>query len=303
MTTSNCKIWHVHSTLIFVQLTFGAFHVFGKYSLSHLHPLAVAGTRVAAAAPLLLAIAWIVDRTLPSFKDIPGLAMLGFLGVFCNQLLFILGLQYTTATNAGILMPSIPVFAAGFAIIARVERISKLRLVGIGLAVLGAVIMLDITGLTTGRNVFFGNALILTNCLSYALFLVLQKPMLKRLPPLTVIAWAFVFGGAGILLVSRSYLLQVKWQEVPSSILWAMAYVVLVPTVINYALNTWAIGKSSPAIVATYVTLQPVAGASLAMIVLGERAGIRELLGFVVIIAGLIIVSRVPVKNMQRNMV
>ena len=41
------------------------------------------------------------------------LALLGFLGVFANQLLFIHGLEHTTATNASILMPSIPVFAVG----------------------------------------------------------------------------------------------------------------------------------------------------------------------------------------------
>ncbi len=66
----------------------------------------------------------------------------------------------------------------------------------------------------------------------------------------------------------------------------------LVPTVINYALATWAIKRSSPALVAAYITLQPVAAGVLAMIFLGERAGLRELAGFVLIVLGLYTVSR-----------
>jgi len=44
--------------------------------------------------------------------------------------------------------------------------------------------------------------------------------------------------------------------------------------------------------VATYTTLQPVAAAALAILFLGERADLREALGFALIIGGLVSVSR-----------
>ncbi|MBN1355039.1 DMT family transporter [bacterium] len=284
--------WMVHGALIFIQFAFGAFHVMAKYVLGNMHPLAIAGSRVVVATPLLLVIASAVDRKMPTLRDMPRLALLGFLGVFTNQVLFIIGLQYTTATNAGILMPSIPVFAAAFSILTGIEKVSYRKLTGILVAVVGAVVMLDIAGFSFGRSVFFGNALILVNCMSYSLFLVLQKPVLNRLPPLTVIAWAFLFGGAGVFALSLNELMEMNLAALPIRTLWGLAYVVLIPTVVNYALNTWAIRRTTPSLVAAYVTLQPVAAALLAMLVLGERAGLRELSGFAIIITGLFLVSR-----------
>ncbi len=285
--------FRVHLGLLFIQVTFGGFHVMGKYVLATLHPFAVAGARVVVAMPVLMALAWLVDRTIPAWRDMPRLALLGLLGVFANQLLFIIGLQYTTAINAGILMPSIPVFSVALAALFGQGRLEARRLVGIGLAVAGALVMLDVTRFDLGGGgELLGNGLILSNCLCYSAFLVLQKPLLGRLPPLTVIAWSFLFGGAGVLVVTAGRLPELNPVTLPTPILMGMIYVVLVPTVINYALATWAVKRSSPALVAAYITLQPVAAGGLAMLFLGERAGLRELLGFVLIVLGLITVSR-----------
>ena len=283
----------VHLGLLWIQVTFGGFHVMGKYVLGTLHPFAVAGARVAVAMPVLLLLAWLVDRTLPARRDLPRLALLGLLGVFANQLLFIIGLQYTTATNAGILMPSIPVFAVALAALFGHDRLGGRRLFGIGLAVAGALVMLDVTRFSaTGDGLLLGNGLILTNCLCYSAFLVLQKPLLKRLPPLTLIAWSFLFGGVPVLLVTAGKLPELNPVTLPTPVLLGMIYVVLVPTVINYALNSWAVKRSSPALVAAYTTLQPVAAGGLAWLFLGESAGLRELAGFVLIVLGLATVSR-----------
>ncbi len=79
----------------------------GKLLLEHMPPLALASLRVAGATPLLLLLAWFLERRLPPLRELPVLALLGLLGVTANQLFFIVGLQHTTATNAAILMPSI----------------------------------------------------------------------------------------------------------------------------------------------------------------------------------------------------
>ena len=107
------SMWKVHFTLLAAQIAFAGFAVIGKGVLQHLHPLSVASLRILVSTPLLFAVAAIFERRLPRLRDLPYLALLGLLGVFTNQLLFIIGLQKTTATNASILMPSIPIFAAG----------------------------------------------------------------------------------------------------------------------------------------------------------------------------------------------
>jgi len=170
----------VHAVLCSVQIFFGIFHVVAKAVLAEMDPLALAGLRVLGAAPLLLAVAWHYDRVRPRLRDLPALALLGALGVFANQVLFILGLARTTATNAAILMVSVPVLAVGVAALLRIERLGPRRLLGVALAVAGALVLLDPGRLHLGPGVALGNALILTNGLCYATFLVLQRPLLAR---------------------------------------------------------------------------------------------------------------------------
>lgn len=282
----------VHLALVFVQLTFGAFPVVGKAVLVHISPLALAASRVLVSTPLLLLLAWRVERVLPARRDWPALALLGILGVFLNQVLFIFGLQLTSATNAAILMPSIPVFTAAASATLGVQRLGPRTAIGVLLASAGALTVLDPGRWSASGPGFWGDLLILGNCLAYAVYLVLQRPVLRRLPPLTVVAWAFLFGGAATVVVSAPTLLRANVSDLPSAAWVGLAYIVLIPTAVNYALNSWALRRSSPALVAAYTCLQPVAAAALAIVFLGEELGVSQAVGFVLIASGLALVSR-----------
>ena len=91
--------WQVHLALLFVQIAFGAFHVSAKYVIAFIPPLSMAGLRILLSTPLLMAIALRLDRAVPSRKDLLRLALLGMLGVFANQIFYILGLQHPPAIN------------------------------------------------------------------------------------------------------------------------------------------------------------------------------------------------------------
>jgi drug/metabolite transporter (DMT)-like permease len=282
----------VHLALLFVQVTFGSWHVFGKYALRHFQPFALADLRVLGAAPIFLALAFGTGPSKPKKADLGLLALLGLLGVTANQLLFIVGLSHTTATNAGILMPSIPVFTVALGALLGAESLGARRSFGVLVAVGGAFVMLDPARFDLSSDRLIGNLMILGNCLCYALFMVLQRGIVQRMRPIAVIAWAYLFGGLGALLIAGPALFSSDFGAVPALAWWTVAYVIVVPTTINYALITWAIKHTSPAVVATYTTLQPITSAVLAAIFLGESVGVPEAIGFVLIVAGLLIVSR-----------
>lgn len=282
----------VHLGLLLVQVLFSVFHVVGKVVLEEISPLALAGLRVALAAPVLVAVALWRDRCIPTWRDLRWLALLGFLGVFANQLLFMIGLSYTTASNAAILMPSIPVFALALSVLFRIQRPTRARVLGVLSAVGGAVVLLDPTGFTLADDTILGNLLILTNCLSYSAFLVLQRPMVERLPWRTVIAGSFLFGGLGILTVSAQDLMELTRQPVSPAVWLGVLYIGLLVTGLGYFLATWAVRRSSPTLVAAYTTLQPLLSVALAVMLLGEELGWREGTGFALIALGLLGVSR-----------
>jgi drug/metabolite transporter (DMT)-like permease len=281
----------VHATLLLVQLAFGGFHVVAKAVLGALPPLALAGLRVAAATPFLVLLAWRHDRVLPARRDLPRLALLGALGVTANQIFFITGLRSTTAINAAILQPSLPVFAAAAAAALGIERIGGRRALGIALSVAGSLVVVNPLRLSADGKAVTGNLLILLNCLCYALFLVLQRPLLERIPWRTLIAWSFVFGGGAVVLLALPTLARLDYAAVPAGAWWGGAYIVALATIFAYSANTWAVRRSSPALVAAYSTLQPLVAAALAAAFLGERFGRVEAVGFALIAAGLWLVS------------
>jgi drug/metabolite transporter (DMT)-like permease len=282
----------VHAALLLVQVIFGGFHVVAKAVLGELPPLALAGIRVALATPLLVLVAWRHDRVLPARRDIPLLVVLGILGVTANQLFFITGLEHTTAINASILMPSMPVFTAATAALLGIERIGSRRLLGIALSVAGALVLVNPFRFTGGQGAALGNLLILINCLSYSLFLVFQRPLLERLPWRTLIAASFVFGSLGVLVVSAPSLAALDFGAVSAPAWLGVLYIALLSTAFAYSISTWAVRRSSPALVSAYSTLQPLATSLLAATLLGERFGWAEGVGLVLIVAGLWQVSR-----------
>lgn len=281
----------VHLALLAVQLSFSGFHVVGKVVLDTLPPLALAATRVMVATPLLVGLAWLKDRRLPGWQHLPHLALLGLLGVFFNQILFVIGLKYTTATNAAILMPSIPVFAVGMGWLTRVERVGPQRIVGVLLAVAGAITLLDPRSFSLKDSTALGTLLILLNCLSYATFLVLQRPLLAKLPWRTVIAWSFLFGSVGVSWVGLPVLATVDPGQVAPAVWLGVLYIAIFPTFLGYLLNTWAVRRSSATLAAAYTTVQPLLTALLAMIFLAERIGLPQIAGFMLIATGLWLVS------------
>ncbi|HKV11259.1 MAG TPA: DMT family transporter [Thermoanaerobaculia bacterium] len=281
----------VHLALLLVQLFFGGFHVVAKAVLAQMEPLALAAIRVAVASPILAVMAWRHDRVLPAAREMPRLALLGSLGIFANQILFITGLKYTTATNASILMTSLPVFAVATAAVLKIETIGPRRLAGIVLSVAGALVLVNPLRFEGGSSAALGDILILLNALAYALFLVLQRPVLARIPWRTLIAWSFLWGGAGIVIVGAPALTRLDWAAVPARTWLGVAYIILFATVFAYAVNTWAVRRSSPALVAAYSTLQPLVAVLLAATFLGERFGWVEGIGFALIVAGLFQVS------------
>lgn len=281
----------VHIALLAVQLSFSGFHVIGKVVLETLPPMALAASRVLFATPLLIGLAWLKDRRLPGWRHLPYLALLGLLGVFLNQILFVVGLKYTTATNAAILMPSIPVFAVGMGWLTGVERAGSRRILGVLLAAAGALTLLDPRTFSRGDSTTLGTLLILLNCLSYATFLVLQRPLLAKLPWRTVIAWSFLFGGLGVSLVSIPAVGELDLSALPSKVWLGVLYIAIFPTFLGYLVNTWAVRRSSATLAAAYTTVQPLLTALLAMVFLAERLGAPQILGFVLIAMGLWLVS------------
>lgn len=184
-------------------------------------------------------------------------AVLGFLGVFANQSLFLAGLARTTAINATVLTATIPIFTALFSVFTGREPLRR-RFVGgmaIALAGLGLVLRPERVSLHDGH--LAGDLLIVTNCCAYGVYLGLARETVLRHGGLAVVRWAFLAGALFALPVGLPTALRVA-PTLDRRAWAALGYIVAVPTAFTYGGNAWALGRVPASVVSVFVYLQPV---------------------------------------------
>jgi drug/metabolite transporter (DMT)-like permease len=285
--------------LVAVQICFAAFPVFGKIAMRSVTPFDVAALRaVAGAAALGLLAGPRLRRERPlSARDHAELFGLALLGIVGNQVLFISGLNRSTATNAALISALIPVFTLALAALFRVETPSPRRLAGVPVALAGALLLMPLRRFDLSDRALGGDLMLVLNGLCYAGFLVAGRGILRRRDALAVAAWVFRYGALPVVALALPDLLRLRPAGVPPVAWAALAGIVAFPTVAAYGLNIWALSRTGPSTAAVFVYLQPLLAAGLAAAVLGERPGPRTALAAVLIFAGLALTTapgRVP---------
>lgn len=285
------------AALVVVQLFFGLFPTFGKLAFEGFTPRAVAGWRFAFGAVVLGGLAWsrYGKSMLPARGDWLRLQVCALLGVALNMLIFMEGLERSTVVHAGLFMPVIPIWTFAIAVALRQERFEWSRGLGLVVALGGTFLLLTeqpSEGLEVGSASLTGDLCFLTNTFCYALFLVLSKPLLKRMAPLALIAWIFILSVWTVPLFGWS---EDFFPAPASTQSWlSLGYILLFPTALAYLLNTYALARVSASTNATFVLLQPLVAVSAGVLILGEVFPRGTALAAAVLLLGVWLVIRRP---------
>ncbi|HUP46020.1 MAG TPA: DMT family transporter [Thermoanaerobaculia bacterium] len=281
----------VHGALLITAVLFSGNFIVSKMAMAVFAPMTFAWLRVFGAALLLNAI---TGRVRLERDDRRRVTRFAILGVVINQTLFLGGLSLTSAHVAAILITTIPVFALGVAIVHRLERATAHKIGGIGLACLGALLVIGGEQFEGSARSVVGAVMIVANCLAYATYLVLARPLLQRIAPTVVIARMFAAGTVLMLPIAAWSLLREEWSAIPPSAWLSLLLVILGPTVGAYLLNAWALRYAESSLVAAYIYVQPVLTTILAAIYLGEQLHWLVAVAGGLIFIGVAIAGRAP---------
>jgi drug/metabolite transporter (DMT)-like permease len=249
-----------HIFVLMANLIYGANYSIAKKAMpEYILPLGFVLIRVAVACLLFwISAAWIQEKEKLHKRDYIRLAFCGLFGVAINQLLFFAGLNITYPINAALIMTTNPVLVLLIAHFLIREKVSISKTAGIIMALSGASLLILSGGSAAfSQKTALGDFMVLINSLSFAVFLVLVKPLMMRVHPLTIMKWTFLFGSVPVLYFGTGEALTAHWQGMHRDIWFSVFYVVIATTFLAYLFNILALRELGPSQVSVYIYLQP----------------------------------------------
>lgn len=293
------KLYLSYMALFSVTMIWGGSWPIGRMISQNLPPLLASAMRYSIALPFFILFAWIVERSLKlgSRKLHLKVAILGILQVSLYNFFYLSGVRYTSASDATLIISLTPTLTALIASRVHIdEKLNLAKILGLLLALSGvALVMLQSPNINV-EDRFLGNFYIFMASLTWAIFTVFSKPVLKEVKPMVFTAWGSFYGWVVLvalaLIVDFDYLVADTFVNLERNVYLGLIYLaILAGTVGNIIFNTTIkkIGSSNTAI---FVNFVPVFGITLSVLFLGELFSLWYLVSFVLIVTGVTIVNR-----------
>ncbi|WP_405330529.1 DMT family transporter [Leeuwenhoekiella sp. LLG6367-2.1] len=215
-------------------------------------------------------------------------------GMFINMLAFFKGLSLSTPINSSVIITLSPVILLVLSAIFLKEKISPIKIIGIAIGMLGALVLVLFGASTQANapNIPLGNVLYFVNGATYAIYLILVKPITNKYSTITLMKWLFLTGVFLNLPFTISEFTDVNWLDLPTRVIWIMLFVVVGTTFSTYFLNLYALKTLKASTVGAFIYLQPLIAVIFAVLVGADRITPVRALAGLLIFAGVYLSTR-----------
>ncbi len=284
------------SIAAFVAATlFGASVVATRVAVQEIPPLSLAVLRFGQGGLILFLCLFVGARGLLHVKrrDLPFLTLLGAILFTVFPVTFNTGLRLTEASRGALMLATMPLWSAWLARAARRERLILRQVGGILLTLAGVGIVLAERGLTWRGTALAlgGDGLMLLTALCGAIYGVLAQRILVRYTALTVTTYAMLFGTFLLLPAALAEGLPQALARIDGKVAALILFLGIFGGALGYFLWTFALTRLTPTQVAVYVNLNPLVATILGAALLAERLTGPFLVGFVTVLAGVLLVN------------
>ncbi|TFD53992.1 DMT family transporter [Cryobacterium frigoriphilum] len=219
-------------------------------------------------------------------RDLPRMLAVALCGYGGYGLLLNFGQATVPAGTTSLLLNISPVFAFVLGYFILVERTTLRGYLGMGVAVLGVVVITLGDSTATG---FEGNTLlIVAAALLLSIFLIVQQPLLARVPPVEVVFWGCLVGGLATLPTARFEALPA---HVPASVWLALVVLVVLGTAVAYSLWNVTLARTSVAEGGSLLLVIPIFSVLLGWVLLGEVPSLGAMVGGAAALMGVTMLS------------
>jgi drug/metabolite transporter (DMT)-like permease len=269
--------------------------VLARYVAGHVPPLTLSCVRWFGTFLILLPFAWPhLKRDWPVLcAHLPMMLLLSAIGFAFNNAISYWALQYTQALNALLIQSSGPLFVALWSLVLFGVRLTGAQLAGIAISLAGVLTIILRGDLAALASIQFnkGDVMFASSLVSFGLYsaLIPRRPATHQLSFIS-----FTTGCGAMMLVPFSI-----WEfstgttlKFDTLTLATLGYVLIFPSTLAYLFFNRGIALIGPNRAAPFFHLVPVFGSAMAIMLLGEQPRLFHLVGYLLVLAGVVIASR-----------
>jgi drug/metabolite transporter (DMT)-like permease len=288
------------AALLLTVSIWGTTFVATKVALRDVPPFTLTLLRFLLASLVLVPLAWLEGRRGWGERPWGPLLLAGLVGGCLYFGLQNLGLVYTSASRASLILASIPALTALLSALFLREPIERGRALGVVASVSGVVvIVLAGKAVAHAGGSIVGDLLIGGTALAWATYTVLAKDLEGRATPTLVSAATVGLGGLFLLPVAGCELLRHPLPT-PSPEAWlATGYLGLVASTLPFLLWNYALNKIDASEAAVYTNLVPVVAVLSSMLLLDERLAPAQWVGGAMVLLGVWAASKRSQKGLS----
>ncbi|MGG6239440.1 DMT family transporter [Nodosilinea sp. AN01ver1] len=282
--------------LLITMALWGGTFIAGRLVVQDMGAFSAAFCRFAIASIALLLLTYTIEGSLPRppQKLWLSIALLGLTGIFAYNVFFFSGLKTVEAGRAALIIALNPVAIALGAALWLKDPLTRTKLAGIGLSLLGAAVVIsdgDPVKLLRG-DVGLGELFMLGCVLSWMSYTLLGKAVMAELSPFAATTYACMAGAVMLLGPALGEGLAGAIATATVTTWSGLVYLGVLGSAVGFSWYYDGLRQLGPARAGVFINLVPVFAIALAALFLNETPTSSLLMGGSLVIAGVVITNR-----------
>jgi len=263
-----------------------------KYSLAEIDPLSFNGLRFIFAAAIIWIVLFYRKQTfrIPKQDWLPLLGM-GLLGNLIYQGLFIIGIDYTYAANASVMLGTIPIWVALISHFFNLEQMNIFKTMGVIAAFAGITFIISggKNPFSFSSDTFWGDIIIIAAAMVWGGYTIMSKSFLSRYTPIQFSAIMATIGAIVLFLIGLPSIIQLEWTNISAAAYGGVIYSGLLSIGVAYLIWNYGLQTVGAVHTSTYQNLVPVMGLFFGVVLLNEQLTFLQYTGSALVVAGIIL--------------
>lgn len=285
--------------LVMVALFWGGTFIAGRILAQALPLVMAAFGRFLVAAILLVWVAFRFEGGLPRLNrsQLLATATMGLTGIFLYNVCFFGALARIPAGRTALFVSLTPIVTALMASLVFRERLGSKRWVGIGVALIGALIVItrgDLAGAIRDirESIGLGEMLMSLAVLNWAAYTLISRKATESMSSIAATTYAALWGLAFLSVGAMGEFGSVRWLTLGWQVWASILYLGAIGTVVAFIWYYQGIRAVGPSRTAVFTNLVPAFGVLLSAGLLGEEVLASMLVGGVVSAIGVSLANR-----------